>query len=96
MIVEIRAGEGGDDSKKFVHELAEAYILYAQKKRLKCEILSSDESFLSLQISGDLAGKIFLKESGKHAVQRRPKNGKGRPHASVVTVAVMPLHEMGE
>lgn len=91
VLVEIRFGEGGDDSKNFVNELAQAYSLYADSNKIKFKILTHDFGHCSFEAKGRNAGLLFSGESGKHAVQRYPKNGKGRPHTSIVSVAVLPL-----
>lgn len=93
MIVEIQFGEGGEDSKIFVVELAEAYIKYAELNRLKSEILHESEGHVILKIKGASALKYFEKESGKHCVQRiPPTETRGRRHTSIVGVAVLPIY----
>lgn len=92
LLLEVRFGEGGDDSKQFVKELFAAYALYAKRNNLTVEIVSSDDSHISATVTGAGAGKVFLYESGKHCVQRIPENDrKGRKQTSMVAVAVLPV-----
>lgn len=92
IILEIHSGEGGDDSKLFVHDLAAAYVKYAKKNELKTKILDTSVSHCVLKISGKIAIDIFKNESGKHTIQRvPPTETKGRRQTSVVSVAVLPL-----
>ena len=96
-MVEIRAGEGGKDSKNFVSELAEIYLRYARNKNLLTEILNSEDGSMSLQISGSSAWKAFELESGKHVIQRCPPTERGgRRHTSAISVAILPLREFGD
>jgi peptide chain release factor 1 len=87
--VEIQAGEGGKDSRDFVHELASVYVRYCQIKGLKTELLTTEDSHVTIQVRGSGAGTAFSHESGQHCIQHRPKNGKGKPHTSLVSVAVL-------
>lgn len=92
VLLEVRFGEGGDDSKVFVKELFAAYALYAKSKNLILEIVSSDDSHISAHIKGTGAGLAFQYESGKHCVQRIPENDrKGRKQTSMVAVGVLPV-----
>jgi len=94
LIVEIRFGEGGEDSKNFVDELATAYLLYAAKKGLRSEILDSKDGNISIQVSGNGVWNAFKNEIGKHQVQRIPPNERnGRMHTSVVAVGVFKLFD---
>jgi len=93
IIIEIRAGEGGKDSKLFIHDLASAYIKYANNLGLKSDLIYTSESQVSLKVNGD-AEQHFQHESGKHCVQRvPPTENKGRSHTSTITVAVLPILE---
>jgi peptide chain release factor 1 len=93
-VVEIRAGEGGDDSKMFVEELMSVYLLYAAKKGLTAEILSTKDGNVSIQVSGAGVWNAFKNEIGKHQVQRIPPTERnGRRHTSIVAVGVLPLFE---
>lgn len=88
----MRAGEGGEDAKNFVHELASIYVRYATKKNLNITIVDVDYGSTTLEISGVNSFAIFGNESGKHVVQRCPPSEKGgRRHTSTVSVGVLPL-----
>jgi peptide chain release factor 1 len=92
LIVEIQFGEGGEDSKNFVHELFSAYTKYAESLKIKSEVLHSSKGHVIGLFKGKNVGKAFKHESGKHCCQRVPQTeGKGRRHTSVVSVAVLPL-----
>lgn len=91
-MLDIQFGEGGKDSKLFVHDLASAYIKYATNSGLKSEILHDDEGHITIQFKGKNAGKLFQHESGKHCVQRvPPTETRGRKQTSMVCVAVLPI-----
>ena len=92
LVVEIHFGEGGDDSKNFVHQLLSAYCQFALRKGFESEILTSDDGHAVVKFSGDGVWEAFQHEPGKHVVQRFPDNDRsGRPHTSLVSVAVLPL-----
>jgi peptide chain release factor 1 len=92
LILEVRSGEGGDDSKLFVHELAAAYIKYAQSKGLKPDQIAVADGHLVLKVSGSGVWQTFRNEPGKHCVQRCPPTERNsRRHTSIVVVAVLPL-----
>jgi peptide chain release factor 1 len=94
ILVEIRHGEGGDDSKNFVDELFSAYLKYCRFLGLKSELLYSGEGYKAAKITGQDVGKHFAHEAGKHICQRIPETEtKGRKHTSVVSVAVLPLRK---
>ena len=100
VIVEIRGGAGGEESALFAGVLFRMYSMYAEKKRWKTEILSSNPTELggfkeiSFMISGDGAYSRFKYESGVHRVQRVPETEtQGRIHTSTATVAVLPEAE---
>jgi peptide chain release factor 1 len=88
-VFEIQAGEGGSDSKLFVENLACAYVKYAERNGLR---LTHDEwgtGKVSLVFEGLKALDLFVREAGKHCVQRVPPTEKrGRRQTSIVTVAV--------
>ncbi|MFK8138927.1 MAG: peptide chain release factor 1 [Bdellovibrionales bacterium] len=100
VIIEIRAGAGGDEASLFAGELFRAYSFYASEKGWRVEPMGSSEGTsggykeVSATISGD---KVFSKlkfESGVHRVQRVPKTeSQGRVHTSTITVAVLPEAE---
>ncbi len=97
IILEIRAGAGGDEASLFTEELFRAYSLYASTLGWKVEILSTSEGNsgglkeVIANISGDKVYSRLKYESGVHRVQRVPKTeSQGRVHTSTVTVAVIP------
>ncbi|MBQ8503104.1 MAG: peptide chain release factor 1 [Clostridia bacterium] len=100
VIVEIRGGAGGEESALFAGVLYRMYSMYAESKRWKTEILSSNPTELggfkevSFMISGEGAYSRFKFESGVHRVQRVPETEtQGRIHTSTATVAVLPEAE---
>ena len=101
MIVEIRAGTGGDEAALFAGEVLRMYTKYAERRGWRSEMLSiSTASGLggvkeaSLQVTGEKAYSRFKYESGVHRVQRVPETeASGRIHTSAVTVAVLPEAE---
>ncbi len=103
VILEIRAGTGGDEAELFAADLLRMYMRYAERKNWKVEILNSSKSPLGgikeivLNISGNNVNKNLKFESGVHRVQRVPKTEKsGRLHTSAATVAVLPEAEETE
>ncbi len=100
IIIEIRAGAGGDESGLFAAELARMYTKYAEKLGYKVSIVASSRTSIGgykeviLEIAGNGAYSKFKYESGVHRVQRVPETEKaGRVHTSTITVAVMPQIE---
>lgn len=100
VIVEIRAGTGGDESALFASDLYRMYIRYAERKEWKSEVISSSESDLGgfkeviLRLAGDNVYSLLKFESGGHRVQRVPTTEtQGRIHTSACTVAVLPEAE---
>jgi peptide chain release factor 1 len=100
VIVEIRAGAGGDEAALFAAELYRMYIHFAEKQRWKVELLGVSESGLGgmkeveFMISGQGAYSKLKYESGVHRVQRVPETESGgRIHTSTATVAIMPEAE---
>ena len=100
VIVEIRAGTGGDESALFAADLYRMYIRYAERKDWTSEILSSNESDLGgfkeivIRLAGDSVYSLLKFESGGHRVQRVPATEtQGRIHTSACTVAVLPEAE---
>ena len=97
IIVELRAGAGGDEAAIFVGNLFEAYVRYADLKGWKVEIMSSSPSdaggykeMIAL-IRGEQVYSRLKYEGGTHRVQRVPATeSQGRVHTSAITVAVMP------
>jgi peptide chain release factor 1 len=97
IILEIRAGAGGDEASLFADELFRAYVIYACKLGCKVEMLSTSEGNVGgvKEVIASIYGeKVFSRlkyESGVHRVQRVPKTeNQGRVHTSTVTVAVLP------
>ena len=100
IILEIRAGTGGDEASLFAAELFRMYDRYAESKRWKVEVLSTSESGVRglkeviAMIEGDRVYSQLKYESGVHRVQRVPETEQqGRVHTSAVTVAVLPEAE---
>ena len=97
VIVEIRAGAGGDEAALFAAEIYRMYVHYAENRRWKTEILDFEEigiggmKSVSFMIRGTGAYSRMKYESGVHRVQRVPATESGgRIHTSTVTVAVIP------
>jgi peptide chain release factor 1 len=100
IILEIRAGTGGDEATLFVAEVFRMYTRYAETQRWKVEVLSTSESSVGGMkeviaiIEGNRVYSQLKYESGVHRVQRVPATEQqGRVHTSAVTVAVMPEAE---
>lgn len=97
VILEVRAGAGGDEAGLFAAELLRLYIRFAEKKRWKVEMMNTSESGVggireaSVMIKGKGAYSQLKYESGVHRVQRVPATeSAGRIHTSTATVAVLP------
>lgn len=100
VIVEIRAGAGGDEAALFAAEIYRMYVKYAESQRWKTELLSLNENGIggfkevTFMINGAGAYSRLKYESGVHRVQRVPETESGgRIHTSTVTVAIMPEAE---
>ena len=100
IILEIRAGTGGDEATLFAAEMFRMYTRYAEIQNWKVEVLSTSESSVGglkeviAMISGDKVYSRLKYESGVHRVQRVPATEQqGRVHTSAVTVAVLPEAE---
>ena len=100
VIVEIRAGAGGDEAALFAAELYRMYVHYAEGRRWKVETMEMDDTGIggmksvNFMVSGSGAYSILKYESGVHRVQRVPETESGgRIHTSTVSVAVMPEAE---
>ncbi len=100
VILEIRAGTGGDEATLFAAEMLRMYGRYAERQGWKMEILDASESGIGglkeavASISGDKVYSKLKHESGVHRVQRVPQTEtSGRIHTSAVTVAVLPEAE---
>ena len=100
VILEVRAGAGGDEAGLFAGELLRAYLRYAERRGWKVELADTSSGALggikeaTVNISGDAVYSWLKYESGVHRVQRVPATeAQGRIHTSTVTVAVMPEAE---
>jgi peptide chain release factor 1 len=100
VIMEIRAGTGGDEAGLFASDLFRMYSRYAQRNKWKIEVIDSNETGLGsikeivFQLRGDKAYSRLKNESGVHRVQRVPMTeSSGRIHTSAATVAVLPEAE---
>jgi peptide chain release factor 1 len=100
VILEIRAGTGGDEATLFAAEMLRMYGRYAEKQRWRFEILEASESGIGglkeaiALIEGDKVYSKMKHESGVHRVQRVPQTeASGRIHTSAITVAVLPEAE---
>ena len=103
VIVEIRAGVGGEEAALFAHSLYRMYSMYAESQRWHCEVDSASETELggikeiTFTIEGTGAFSRLKFESGVHRVQRVPETESGgRVHTSTVTVAVLPEMESAD
>ena len=100
VILEIRAGAGGEEAALFAHSLFRMYSMYAAKQGWRCEVISENATELGgarelvASIEGAGVYSRMKYESGVHRVQRVPETEtQGRIHTSTVTVAVMPEAE---
>lgn len=90
VIVELRAGAGGDEATLFAHELADMYQKYAYKKKWGVKMLDDD----TFELRGQDVYKLLRFETGVHRVQRVPVTEKnGRIHTSTASVAIMPIRK---
>lgn len=97
VIVEIRAGAGGDEAALFAAEIYRMYVHFAEGRRWKVELVECEEigiggmKSVTFMISGQGAYSVMKYESGVHRVQRVPETESGgRIHTSTISVAVMP------
>lgn len=100
VVVEIRAGAGGDEAALFAAQIYRMYVHYAESRNWKVETVEFEETgiggmkSISFMITGKGAYSLMKYESGVHRVQRVPETeSSGRIHTSTVTVAVMPEAE---
>ena len=100
VIVEIRAGAGGDEAALFAAEIYRMYVKYAESRRWKTELMSLNENGIggfkevTFMINGAGAYSRLKYDSGVHRVQRVPETESGgRIHTSTITVAIMPEAE---
>lgn len=88
VVLEFRAGAGGDEANLFAQELRDMYLKYAEGKRWRVRIIDD----LTLEIDGTAAYEALRYETGVHRVQRVPLTEKnGRIHTSTASVAVLPI-----
>lgn len=97
VIVEIRAGAGGDEAALFAAEIYRMYVHYAEGRRWKVETVEAEEigiggmKSVTFMVTGQGAYSVLKYESGVHRVQRVPETESGgRIHTSTISVAVMP------
>lgn len=100
VIMELRAGTGGDEACLFVEDIYRMFTMYFKTVGLSVELINSNEGTtggfkeISMGVKGDNAYGILKFESGVHRVQRVPDTeSQGRVHTSAITVAVMPEAE---
>jgi peptide chain release factor 1 len=94
VIVEIRAGAGGDEAGLWAGDLYRMLTRYAERRGFKTETLGAHDGSYTLEIKGDGAYSVFKFEGGTHRVQRVPETeSQGRIHTSTATVAVLPEAE---
>ena len=100
VIVEIRAGAGGDEAALFAAEIYRMYVHYAEGRRWKVETVEAEEigiggmKSVTFMVTGSGAYSVMKYESGVHRVQRVPETESGgRIHTSTITVAVIPEAE---
>ncbi len=103
VLIEVRAGTGGDEASLFADELFRAYTYYCQKQGWTVKLLSMSEGNVGgvkeviASVAGDSVYGKLKYESGVHRVQRIPKTEtQGRIHTSTVTVAIIPEQEENE
>lgn len=100
VIIELRAGTGGDEACIFVEDIYRMYTMYFKNIGWKAEVINSNEGGIkgykeiSMTVSGEGVYGVLKFESGVHRVQRVPETeSQGRVHTSAITVAVMPEAE---
>jgi peptide chain release factor 1 len=100
VIIELRAGTGGDEACIFVEDIFRMYTMYFKEKSWKHDIINSSEGTvkgykeISMSVEGDGIYGTLKFESGAHRVQRVPETeSQGRVHTSAITVAVLPEAE---
>jgi peptide chain release factor 1 len=91
VIVEIRAGEGGDEAKSIVREQFALYVRLCERRVFDVALIDERPGFLSFQVTGKSARDAFAHESGGHRWQRVPPNERraNKVQSSTVTVAVL-------
>ena len=94
VIVEVRAGAGGEEAGLFAGDLYRMLTRYAERRGFRVEPISLADGDFTFAIKGDGAYSVFKHEGGTHRVQRIPQTeSQGRIHTSTATVAVLPEAE---
>lgn len=100
ILIEMRAGTGGDEASLFVSELLKIYLKFAEDNKIKTEIIDMSKNELngikscSILFEAEGVMENFMFESGVHRVQRVPKTeANGRIHTSTISVSVLPFEE---
>jgi peptide chain release factor 1 len=94
VIVEVRAGTGGDEASLFAGDLYRMLTRYAERRGFRSEPLAIGDGDFTFAVKGDGAYSVFKHEGGTHRVQRVPETeSQGRIHTSTATVAVLPEAE---
>jgi peptide chain release factor 1 len=94
VIVEVRAGAGGDEAGLWAADLQRMLSKYAERRGFQTESLSAGDGGYTFAVKGDGAYSVFKHEGGTHRVQRIPETeSQGRIHTSTATVAVLPEAE---
>jgi peptide chain release factor 1 len=92
-ILEIRAGEGGEDSRLFIHNMLRMYSKYCQRKNIQIELVDSSDSVFVCELDGEV-NSLLKYEGGVHRVQRvPPTEHNGRRHSSAIAVNILPVEE---
>jgi peptide chain release factor 1 len=94
VIVEVRAGTGGDEAGLWAGDLYRMLMRYAERRGFATETMDAADGSYTFEISGDGAYSVFKYEGGTHRVQRVPETeSQGRIHTSTATIAVLPEAE---
>ncbi len=94
VIVEVRAGAGGEEAALFAGDVFRMLLRYAERLGYRTETLSASEGDYTFAVKGRAAYSVFKHEAGTHRVQRIPQTeSQGRIHTSTATVAVLPEAE---
>jgi peptide chain release factor 1 len=94
VIVEVRAGTGGDEAALFAGDVYRMLARYAERRGFRVESLAIGDGDYTFAVKGDGAFSVFKHEAGTHRVQRVPETeSQGRIHTSTTTVAVLPEAE---
>src|SRR5688572_1591172 len=94
VIVEVRAGAGGEEAGLFAGDVLRMLLRYAERLGFRTDVLSSSDGAHTFAVKGRGAYSVFKHEAGTHRVQRIPQTeSQGRIHTSTATVAVLPEAE---